>query len=171
MKPQYSLQFNGMVGMKKRDFNNQILKPAFAAAGQFWHAEILPKHFTNRGETEYGYQKRQWKYIKRKLAFKQHTRPLEYSGDLKRSTKNYRVEATFKGVKVFLPKSQAANYRSSPKAPNMADELRRLSDKDVANLVQIINDHIMAAIESRGGTGTYKAKQFQPTRRQFKRSA
>lgn len=39
------------------------LTKAWQKVGEFWHNELLPKHFTNAGATEYGYAPRTQKYL------------------------------------------------------------------------------------------------------------
>ena len=61
-----------------------ILAEAFKHAGQFWHRNILPKHFTVAGAQEYGYRERTKGYLEKKMHMFGHQRPLVFTGDMKR---------------------------------------------------------------------------------------
>ncbi len=149
IKPEYSIKYTGIAGMKKRDWNNNFLKPAFEAAGRFWHDYILPKHFKTSAYAEYGYQPRGIKYLKAKKAFGR-IEPLVWSGELYNKSRKVRIEATSKGVTCYLPDARKANWKRSPKSPDMADEMRRLSDNDRRELVRVINNTLQNLIDGGG---------------------
>lgn len=149
--PDFHIRYKGILGMKKRDWNNNFLKPAFYEAGKFWHQWILPKHFTESGGREYGYQNRTQKYIKKKIVFKRHNDPLVYSGRLRDGALGkVRIEATFKGVRCYLPDARGANFKASPRSPNMANELRRLSQNDIRALTAVVNNFLQKFIKGGG---------------------
>lgn len=153
-----TIRYKGIAGMGKREWNNNFLKPSFYEVGKFWHEYVLPKHFTEAGAREYGYKPRSAKYTKAKVTFLKHNKPLVWSEELLNSTKKANIYATFKRVRVTLPNARKANYRSSPNAPNMADELRRLSKNDIYGLAAVLNNHILKRIKGGGYQG--KAIRF-----------
>lgn len=115
-----------------------VSKLAWQAAGETWHVEILPRHFTTQGARDYGYQRRSAKYQERKLKVWGHDRPLTYSGDLEHAV------ARIRDVRVVGDNSKRAGaakivlhgprylfaYRKDLKQPNKAAELQAVSRRD-----------------------------------------
>ncbi len=180
IKTDYHIRYTGIIGVKKRDWNNNFLKPALYEAGKFWHEWILPKHFTPQGAREYNYKNRTQKYIKRKIVFKGHNNPLMWDGpdspdSLYNQCQKVRIEATSTGVKCYLPNARKANWRSSPRSPNMADELRRLSSDDHRALVAVVNNHLDNFINGAGLRTSavrrfaHSSTKYGPVQRKIKR--
>lgn len=63
---------------------NEAMARAWEELGQVWHEQVLPKKFSERARSEYGYQRRSRAYVERKRRRFGHSRPLEYTGKLKR---------------------------------------------------------------------------------------
>jgi len=117
-------------GLRRRVFNG-FKKHAFFKAGVFWHRLLRPKHFTNRGATEYGYTPREGErgsgrrfknsYTAAKLKARGHTRPLVWSGQSLALSQQRRIYATSKGVRVTMP-VRAFNFRPKNSNVDMARE-------------------------------------------------
>ena len=122
--------------MKKREFNNTVLKPAWEAVGAYWHRHMLPKHFTEQGAREYHYAKRTRNYQKRKRREKGHNLPLVWSGESRRMSRTRNVKATFKGVKVLVraPGLNRIRRSKSGKGINKRDELVRVTQREAGTL-------------------------------------
>jgi len=132
----------GSVNLTQREYNN-LLKQAWGDVGRYWHDKMLPKHFTREGGFEYRYKarKRGYQERKRRAVQKGHisaAQPLvgigKTSGELRDACRFARVQATFKGVKVFLPKARKANWRHPNSQINMAEELTVISQREAREL-------------------------------------
>lgn len=127
-----------------------VSRAAWDVAGDVWHTRILPKHFTEEGAAEYGYEQRSRKYTARKLRKFGHQRPLEYSGNLKRQVlrlRDVRARAANSnregGVRVALTgPSYLSQYRKRTNEPNKALELSRVSPADAEVLRQVLDREI-----------------------------
>lgn len=137
----------------------EISKVGWEHAGEVWHREILPRHFTEQGAREYAaagsrgeYKRRTKKYEDRKLRKFGHRRPLVYTGDLEREVTRMR-EVRVVGdnskrrgaVRIVLrgPRYLFA-YRKDLKQPDKAAELRVVSFND-ARLIAKRMDAVLTA--------------------------
>lgn len=125
----------------KRELNN-CHRDAMANNGRHWNRAYREKHFTNAGASEYGYTPRDGErgrpnpggfkrsYTGRKLRVQGHSRPLEFSGESRRRTRNPRIVATAKkgeaAVRVVM-NSPGLNRRYSGSPINMRDEMTRIT--------------------------------------------
>lgn len=134
----------------KRELNN-CHRDAMRWAGTFWHQNFREKHFSNAASREYGYTPRQGEagrphpkgfrasYTGKKLKRFDHTRPLEYTGESRRRTRNPRIVATAKRgeakVRVVM-NSPGFNRRYAGSPIDMRAELTRVSlrEADQINL-------------------------------------
>jgi hypothetical protein len=116
---------------------NSVNRETARLMGDYWHQRFFPKHFTHRGATEYGYKKRNEFYEAKKLKKFGHTYPLVFSGEGKEQASHPRIVATAKRgearVRVIM-NAPVFNFRSSPNAPNMAEELRTISEPEANEL-------------------------------------
>lgn len=125
--------------MKKREFNNSVLKPAWGDVGEYWKSYLWAKHFTPEGAREYRYTPRRGErmargsknyrrsYTGRKEKKFGHRNPLEWIGELKRLSRIQDVKPSMKGVKVLMKQARKANLRPKKGRINMAEELRTIS--------------------------------------------
>ena len=152
-----------MLGLDPKTWR-EILKEAWGNVGIFWHRQLLPKHFTKRGATEYGYQKRVGEnmrgekgfartYMGRKLREKGHSRPLVFTGRMERAAKQTRdVRATSKGVTVVLTSLPRYAYQiAHPGDPNKAKELGTISKQDAALMARVLDRELERLGNQRGG--------------------
>lgn len=123
---------------------NDCHRDAAANMGSFWHERFREKHFTNAASSEYGYHPRQGErgrpskkfsssYTGRKLREKGHTRPLVYTGESERRTRQLDVRATAKRgearVRVVLH-APALNFRYAGSPIDMRDEVTTVSQRE-----------------------------------------
>jgi len=123
----------------KRELNN-CHRDAMAWAGRFWDQEYREGHFANAATRKYDYAPRQGEpgrtvrnfkrsYTGKKLRLHGHTRPLEFSGESRRRTRNPRIVATAKKgeakVRVVM-NSPGLNRRYAGSSIDMRAELTRV---------------------------------------------
>ena len=157
MNMQTTIEYKGIAGMGRREFNEYFMTPAMAEAGHHWAQKIVPKHFTYAAKSEYNYLPRRGEsgsgrgfknsYTAKKLAKFGHTLPLVYSGELRESTRVYRVRATSKSVTVTLPDARKANWRHPNSKIDMAAELSAVSGLDLDVLTNVINAKLKYLID------------------------
>lgn len=128
----------------------EIIKESWNSAGILWHKNLLNKHFTQKGAAEYRYQKRSWRYTKRKQKKFGHRKPLVYTGELKRHVKRVEdVRANSKGARVVLHGPRYLyQYRKDLNAPDKAFELQQISKADAAALAAWMDQDIQKKIDS-----------------------
>ena len=130
-----------------------FLRTAWKASGEEWHAGMRPKHFTFAAIAEYGYQARKASYELRKAKKLGHRRPLVWSGETERMTGRSRdVRYTDKGVTVVLQAPKHL-YQRRGSAPDKAEELQRVSEREVAQLATLIETRITEEANTAGGSG------------------
>ena len=120
-------------------------KVAFKAIGTLWHRTMRPKHFTKAGAREYQYKPRggepgggeQFKgsYLERKLRVMGHALPLVWSGESRSLTRLRDVRSTSKSARVVM-RANKLNFRASPNAPDMREELRTISSSEQQRLTK-----------------------------------
>ena len=101
---------------------NKLARECWIAMGEHWHREMRAKHFTHRGASEYGYDKRQGEgrspgdkgflrtYTGRKLRRFGHTYPLVWSGASRTLSAIRDVRATRDGSRVVM-NTPTLNFR------------------------------------------------------------
>ena len=123
----------------KRELN-KCHRDAMAWAGRYWDQQYREGHFANAATRKYGYTPRQGEpgrpvrnfarsYTGKKLRLHGHTRPLEFTGESRRRTRNPRIVATAKKgeakVRVVM-NSPGLNRRYAGSPINMRDEATRV---------------------------------------------
>jgi len=150
------------VDITLREWNN-IVKQAWGKVGFLWFKEMRPKHFTRAAYKEYGYQPRQGElgtrqlrqrgfrssYTGQKLRKFGHTNPLVYSGTSLRRSRSGRITATSKGVRITLP-TNALNLRRTAQHPDMAAELRTISETEVRRIELFLKTYIEHLLRTSG---------------------
>lgn len=150
------IRYTGIIGMKKVEFRNTFIKPMYEQMGKHWMVNIRPKHFTHAGAREYGYEPRSGEkksgksfkrsYTGRKLRKKGHTRPLEYSGELKRDSGFSRFSHGVGRMRILLPRARKANFRHPKSNIDMRAELTAISRGDNIELVRLGNRYLTARL-------------------------
>lgn len=132
-----------------------ILQAAWFQLGAFWHAVILPKHFTEAGGREYGYQERANLYMRRKWRKFGHAKPLVWQGSLERDVRRIvDVRASSSGARVVLHGPQYLyQYRKDLSQPDKARELTAISPRDAGQLAYRLDAFIQEGIDRADGGG------------------
>jgi hypothetical protein len=154
------IEYRGAIAalMKRREFNNTILKPGWEKTGIHWSQHFWKKHFTEAGAAEYAYLPRagqllprgskRWKhsYTGRKAQKMGHTLPLVWSGQLMRESRHQMIRATSKGVAVRM-RARKANWRNPRSRINMAEELRKVSLREQRELRKVLDRGMQTEID------------------------
>ena len=137
-------------GMGKREWNN-LVREMFHHLGIIWHKDFRAKHFTRRGASEYGYAPRSGErgnippqgfhrsYTGQKLKRFGHTRPLVFTGESERATRqrDIRATATSKRAKVRVHlHAPKLNFRNPKSKTNPGEEVRTISRKEARALTR-----------------------------------
>lgn len=116
---------------------NDIARRVGWQVGAHWHRTFLPLRFTHAKATELGYQARTAAYNRIKFRKYGHTYPLVFTGATKAAILSHIVppiNVTATGgkarIRVSLPGSKGLNRRRTASAPNMAREIRRVSQSE-----------------------------------------
>ena len=141
----------------KRALNNAT-KGGYYAAVRHWHKRMLPRHFGNAASARYGYTPRKGErgsgrsfkgsYTARKLREKGHTRPLDWSGELKRTTRTRTLKATKNRATCALPASRKANWKHPKSWVRMSDELTVIRDDELQELGKVAQRETEAALKA-----------------------
>ena len=97
----FEITTDGVPRIGKRRWN-QIVRATYRTLAEYWMKALRPKHFTPGGAAEYGYARRDPRYLRTKKRKQGHRRPLEYKGHLRRETARSRIVATSKRATVFI---------------------------------------------------------------------
>lgn len=133
---------------------SRILKAVNEAMAEYWHKNILPRHFKKGAQDRYGYQERTEQYLRRKARRfgrspeqweSMRDFPLAFSGNLRRRITRFAQVKAFPTrftVKMFgpfyvggKPKSRAAGG-GRVTSPNMEAEITTLLDSEREELRQ-----------------------------------
>lgn len=123
---------------------SRISEQLWEIAGETWHNEVLPKHFTAAGAREHGATKRSQAYEARKRARFGHNRPLVYTGRLEEQAKRApRIDVKGRGrsptkrVSIKLRGPRYLRTRS-----RIGRELKALSQEDERLIAQRMEESV-----------------------------
>lgn len=137
---------------------NQVVREAFAAAGEEWAVEYVDKHFTAAGAKEYGYRARYGRNARpgskifAKYAGKAEREagamlPNVWSGETRRNARTFRVVARATSKLAYahirLPKTQTLNRLPA----KYRGELHIVSRREWRALVHLINKKIKEGLD------------------------
>ena len=152
-------------GVTIRNFKDAS-KKAWQEAGEFWHHDILRKHFTQSGADEYRaaatareYKKRTDGYLKRKLRKVGHSIPLVFSGNLMRSVLSQaqirvvgdggkragRAKITLRGPRYLYL------HRKRFNDADKAAELRIITGKEGKRIAQLMDEVLTLELDKNTG--------------------
>ena len=117
------------------------VKPELAWIGGHWHSRYLPGHFEQSAAGKYGYKRRGKQYLIDKARAVGHTRPLEYTGDMKAMlTRMARISSTAKGAKVAMtgPRYLYA-FRKDLAQPDKAAEVTATNTEEATLFAQLLD--------------------------------
>jgi len=130
---------------------NQVHREAATDLAHFWHDQYVRKHFTQAGASEYGYAPRKGQpgnphpkgfkrsYTGRKLALKNHTRPLVWSGAsylLVLASRNNVTATATKGQATARLRlnAPALNFKNPRSRIDMRTELTTISPREASEM-------------------------------------
>ncbi|MFZ5785120.1 MAG: hypothetical protein ACOY3Y_01650 [Acidobacteriota bacterium] len=147
----------GGVNLTQREWN-QVKREAWQDVAEYWHEELLPKHFTAAGAKEYDYTPRRGEmsgtsakrffrsYTGRKQKQKGHRNPLVWSGELRDRSRTRRIQtfatSSQSGVRIYLSAAQKANWKNPHSDIDMADELTRISSQEYDLLTRMFAEKL-----------------------------
>jgi hypothetical protein len=148
---------------------NTIRREAWIVAGNYWHREFRPKHFTKAGAREYGYMPRAGEsgntrpkfaqsYTGRKLKKMGHTRPLVWSGTSETLSKIRVVRATATKTKSkaeVVLRTPGLNRQHKDSQIPMRDEMTAVSQAEARKLIEVFDNEVgrqLAAIHTQQTT-------------------
>jgi len=127
----------------------RALKASWFDIGKLWAGKFRPKHFTEKGAREYKYTTRQGQrgtpgtasfrrsYTGRKYRTYGHRDPLVWTGQSRSMSRVARISATSNRVRISMS-TPRLNYRHRSGRINMADELRRVSPREMREIVKTL---------------------------------
>ena len=168
MKTEITITYKGLIAITTWKPIKAIIEKAGLAAGLYWGRNFLQKHFTTAGAREYGYEPR--KHERARPGSRRFARvagvaekrageilPLVYSGTLQGQVRTgYKVTAvaTRKDthVRVTFPRAKGLNRL----ARKYRDDIRRVSDAEMAVLVDLINRELQQGLQDISGSRRYR---------------
>jgi len=128
----------------------RAVKPALQDAVKEWHHKFLRRHFFESATTRYGYKARSAKYEQRKQRRKGHTRPLVWSGDMRRMLlRSITLSGTSKRArgKLMGPK-YLYQYHKNRDEVHKADEITAVTTDEVTGLAHLVDKNITARLNA-----------------------
>jgi len=122
----------------------RAVKPELAWIGGHWHSRYLPGHFEPAAAGKYRYKRRGKQYLIDKERAVGHTRPLDYTGDMKAMlTRMARISATSKGAKVAMtgPRYLYA-FRKDLAQPDKAAEVTATTKAEATAFAQLLDQRL-----------------------------
>ena len=126
------------IGRSLRTAYTEASVPAWMDTGRNFHLQYRPKRFTHKHATEAGYAERKPKYVREKFRKYGHTYPLVKTGEARRLAATARITARAGtgqadnrgGTKIAYPSLRKLNFRSPHSDIHMAEEFRRVTDRE-----------------------------------------
>ena len=170
---QVTMRLTGVEALKRRDINNATRR-AMYSLGLRHRTLHLPKHFEHRAFSEYGsvYKPRKGQhnprkpgsYTNRKLRKFSHTKPLVYTGELRRLTlfgaRKIRVTSTSKEATVHIGLPNKANWKNPHSQVNMLAELRAVSEAELAKMEVWLTELIEQELRKEGAAAATAGVQL-----------
>jgi len=144
----------------KREWRNEVLKPAWKELGEWFHKDRLPIRFTNKAKSllslaprrgeEPGvpYKAIKYSYTGRKMKYKGHKKPFVWSGETERDATRIRdVRSTSNGVKVVLH-VRKLNFKHPKSSIRMNEEIRRVAESEYPMIQRKFNAAVQRRIDA-----------------------
>ena len=125
-----------------RKVHTQAGTTAWASTGWYFHSDMRDDRFTKEHARTARYQKRTEKYTERKRRQFGHTRPLEFSGDVRRRVKTAKISSSGNGANVRYSGARKLNFRRWHSSPKMALEFRRITADEKRKLAAHYDDKL-----------------------------
>lgn len=156
----FEVRYTGTTRMGKQRWK-KILRLSYRDVAEWWHGQILPKHFTPAGAREYKYTPRKgeqsgggafWRsYTGRKQKQWGHRNPLQWSGKFKLESrkKNIVARSTFARVRIV---GRVLNLSRIPNSEiNMRKEVSTVSTSERRKSLVIAGKSVERNLPKRGG--------------------
>lgn len=135
-----TIQYKDWPDLSKRAVRAAVRKELQASVEE-WHDETLPKHFEYGAGSRWKYQRRDPRYLARKRRRRGHTRPLVFSGTLRKQvTRRVRVTGTFKkatGTMIVPPYLyKMVRRRGGTLSPDKHAELIAVTESEVKKMAK-----------------------------------
>lgn len=140
------IEYTGPVPQVTKREQNNVTREAYHTMGVHFHKENIPVRFTERAFYLLQYAPRSKKYEKKKIKQKGHRNPLVWSGESKQLAKqqNVKATATKKRAQVDITlASRGLNRKNKRSKILMANEVRRVSPREVPKLQSVLQDGMM----------------------------
>ncbi len=139
--------------------SNRVAKALFTIVGEYWHANMLPRHFESGAPQRYGYQERSKGHIKRR-ARRWHISEAEsaryalaFFGNMRRDLKtNYSGRAYPSRFSVVMPSQSYVGMRPMrANMPNLGAEATIVLPEEDRELAALAEARLPDLIEAEGG--------------------
>lgn len=128
----------GMLGKWRTFVKEEMQKLIFE-----WHQTTAPRHFTQRAASRYGYQKRKYKYARRKSRRGLAGQPLVYSGRSKKAIlRTITVTGSYKQARGTIKNVPRYFWETPPGKPKKGDELFAVTQKEADVMVELLNARV-----------------------------
>jgi len=124
-----------------------LFAEALQDACEFWHDNILPRHFQLDARRKYSYQARTAPYMRYKARRFGHQRPLELTGDLRRQTTGAVTLRKSKGQATAAMRAPKYLYQYRPGAPNKAAELVATVTAEIGEMAKVISASVQEKLD------------------------
>lgn len=141
------------IDVAARVWRRDILKPAHEEVGDYWHKNILPKHFKPGAAQKYNHQARTEGYLKKKARLARSGFAKRVSGQLQDNVFTGRMRASLKrssitrgypsrvSVSMFGPRYTTMRVWKSNQ-PDKAAEITRVTQDEERELAQVMVSHV-----------------------------
>ena len=134
----------GTPRQKYKGFKMDI-REALKDSVEHWHGRFLPRHFTTSAYNSYRYTPRTDRYQKRKMRLKGHTRPLVFTGRMKKMLSSvFRVSGTSKKATISMNGPRYMYQYHKSKVVDKAKEVTMTTKREEAALAAHFKDGTLA---------------------------
>jgi hypothetical protein len=121
----------------------KVIKESMAEGAGLWHRRYLPMHFKQGAGRRYRYQPRTRPYLRHKRKKHGHSRPLEFSGELRREvTRRATITGTSRRARVTMDTGQAwyatRKWKNRATMPDMEAEITKTTNREVKKIAHVI---------------------------------
>ena len=132
-------------GPTPRRFRKSMTKAkrhGWQESARFFHSDLRDRRFTKQHARTAGYGRRSRGYTNQKKRRFGHTRPLEFSGDLRRRVRLGRIEATTKVGRAKYPGGQKLNLRNQHSNLNLRLEFTTLTRREATQTAKVFDGEV-----------------------------
>lgn len=155
-----AIKYTGPTPQIARRELNRIMRDAYTELAGWYHDTEFMKRFTYAGGKALNFQSRSVAYNKRKFRRNGNYDFLVWSGQSRALARIKDVRATATSARVvarLVIHARALNFRRSANAPDMADEVRRISKRECVILTAKLGEILQRRFAALNDTQTVKA--------------